>query len=259
MRIWDVPAGYLSRQSLLGEHRELHGLESVLVHGKRGYSRHPETLRWVGCREALCRRHEWLVAEMTVRGYVDRTPLARGPSRLRWPPSFVTEPVDQYALLGIKYGSQVSGRIPLPHSAQDLWAQHKYSVMARDYELYRTLGRRVARLRRGAPFADLAMELVEVLRASPAPGQLANALEHMWGYVSAGASPEERRRGRASAGALLKVTRELAFRQPAAYLLASTALSELAVFARTRSSRRVERPGLRRERTGNGRRVTGDG
>lgn len=26
MRIWDVDSGYLARQQLLGEHRELHGL-----------------------------------------------------------------------------------------------------------------------------------------------------------------------------------------------------------------------------------------
>ncbi len=234
MRIWDVPAGYLSRQSLLGEHRELHGLESILVHGKRGYSRHPETRRWVGRHAALCRRHELLVAEMMVRGYVDRTPLERTRTRLRWPSIFITEPVDQYALLEIKYGGNVSGRIPLPRSVQDLWAQHKYSVMARDPELYRTIGRRVARIRRGGMLADLAIELVDVLRATPAPGRIANAVEHMWGYVSGLANPEEQRRAGASAAAMLQVTRELAFRQPALYLVQSTALSELAVFAERR-------------------------
>ena len=230
MRIWDVPAGYLSRQSLLGEHRELHGLESILAHGKRGYSRHPETLRWVGRRRALCRRHELLVAEMVVRGYVDRTPLERTRAHLRWPSVFVTEPVDQYALLGIKYGETVRGRIPLPRSAQDLWAQHKYSVMARDPELYRSLGRRVARMKRGASFADLASELVDVLRATPAPGRLANAVEHMWGYVSTEAGADDRQQAERSVGNLLVKTRELALSLPVPYLVASTALSELAVF-----------------------------
>ena len=234
MRIWDVPAGYLSRQSLLGEHRELHGLESILVNGKRGYSRHPETLRWVGRRAALCRRHELLVAEMMARGYVDRTPLERTQTRFRWPSVFITEPVDQYALLGIKYGDKVSGRIPLPRSAQDLWAQHKYSVMARDPELYRTLGRRVARMKRGGAFAGLAMELVEVLRVTPSPGRLANAVEHMWGYVSAAASVDDRQRAERSVGALLARTRELAFTLPAPYLLESTARSEFAVFVERR-------------------------
>ena len=47
MRIWDINPGYLNRQSLLGEHRELHGIVSIIRDNKKGYSRHPETLRWV--------------------------------------------------------------------------------------------------------------------------------------------------------------------------------------------------------------------
>jgi len=31
MRLWDINPGYLNRQSLLGEHRELHGIVSILV------------------------------------------------------------------------------------------------------------------------------------------------------------------------------------------------------------------------------------
>ncbi|HEX4568534.1 MAG TPA: pyrimidine dimer DNA glycosylase/endonuclease V [Vicinamibacterales bacterium] len=38
MRIWDVAAGYLNRQSLLGEHRELHGLHNIVTLGRRGYA-----------------------------------------------------------------------------------------------------------------------------------------------------------------------------------------------------------------------------
>ena len=48
MRIWDIHPGYLNNQSLLGEHRELHGIVSILVNKKKGYSQHPETKRWVG-------------------------------------------------------------------------------------------------------------------------------------------------------------------------------------------------------------------
>jgi hypothetical protein len=46
------------------------------VHGgSGGYSRHPETLRWVGKTEALFGRHESLVTEMLRRGYQHRSPL----------------------------------------------------------------------------------------------------------------------------------------------------------------------------------------
>lgn len=75
MRIWDIDPGYLNRQSLLGEHRELHGIVSIIRHNKKGYSRHPETLRRLGHGWALKHRHRLLVAEMQLRGYVDRTPV----------------------------------------------------------------------------------------------------------------------------------------------------------------------------------------
>ncbi|MGB0468223.1 MAG: pyrimidine dimer DNA glycosylase/endonuclease V [Pontibacterium sp.] len=35
MRIWDIDPGYLNRQSLLGKHRELHGMVSIIAHNKR--------------------------------------------------------------------------------------------------------------------------------------------------------------------------------------------------------------------------------
>jgi len=63
MRIWDLSPGYLNRDSLLGEHRELHGLYSILVNGKQGYSRHPETLRWAEAVGGLGWRHRELALE----------------------------------------------------------------------------------------------------------------------------------------------------------------------------------------------------
>jgi hypothetical protein len=75
MRIWDVSPDELCRKHLLGEHRELHGLWNILTQGKVGYSRHPETLRWIGKEAALYARHEALVYEMTRRGYNHETPL----------------------------------------------------------------------------------------------------------------------------------------------------------------------------------------
>jgi len=231
MRIWDISAGYLNRQSLLGEHRELHGLHSILVNGKRGYSRHPETLRWVRCASGLARRHALLVAEMDLRGYTDRTPIAPAAGRLRWPDAFVTAPLSQFELLRTKYRGREPGRIALPRSAHELWAQHKYSVMARDQAAYRAIGRSVARMRRAADASALAEQLVLLLRETPARSALVNALEHMWGYVSRSASAAERAAAHQSPRALLARTRELAVRERQPYLMAATALSELAAFA----------------------------
>ncbi len=77
MRIWDVEPSVLCRRHLLSEHRELHGLWNILTKhkGKGGYSKHPETLRWIGKEKALYLRHEAQVREFIERGYKHHTPL----------------------------------------------------------------------------------------------------------------------------------------------------------------------------------------
>jgi hypothetical protein len=235
LRIWDVQPGYLNRQSLLGEHRELHGLYSILAEGKTGYARHPETLRWVGCLSGLAMRHAALAAEMRLRNYSDRTPIRRRRAP-RWPSLFIDPPGAQYALLGAKYAQREPGRIPLPKTSQELWAHHKYSVMARDPAAYRDIGQRVARMRRGTSVLPLAGELVALLRETPPRARLVNALEHMWGYVAKAATADDRTVARRSAAGLLAKTRELAFRTAAPYLITSTALGELAIFLPTESA-----------------------
>jgi len=85
MRIWDLSPSDLCRQHLLGEHRELHALWSIITKNKKAYSNHPETLRWKGKLHALYLRHETLVSEMQKRGYSHNSPLdpllATGESR----------------------------------------------------------------------------------------------------------------------------------------------------------------------------------
>ncbi len=103
MRIWDVPVYRLCRQHLLGEHRELHALWTVITKEKRGYARHPETERWRGKLAALYQRHEDLVIEMGRRGYRHESPLD---ARLATGSAVQTDFVDsidrQYALLRAK-------------------------------------------------------------------------------------------------------------------------------------------------------------
>lgn len=69
MRIWDVSPKELCRIHLLGEHRELHAIWTILTENKKGYSSHPETKRWSGKLGALYKRHEDEVKEMGIRGY----------------------------------------------------------------------------------------------------------------------------------------------------------------------------------------------
>ena len=75
MRVWDIPPRKLCRQHLLGEHRELHAMWTVITENKKGYSKHPETLRWKGKLNAMYLRHEELVLEMHNRGYNHHSPL----------------------------------------------------------------------------------------------------------------------------------------------------------------------------------------
>ena len=75
MRIWDLSPTILCRNHLLGEHRELHAIWSILTQNKKGYSLHPETIRWRGKLKALYKRHEELVKEMHKRGYNHQSPL----------------------------------------------------------------------------------------------------------------------------------------------------------------------------------------
>jgi len=77
VRIWDVDPGELCRAHLLGEHRELHALWTILTEDRRGYRSHPETRRWEGKLAALYRRHEALVEAMQARGYRHHSPLDR--------------------------------------------------------------------------------------------------------------------------------------------------------------------------------------
>jgi len=75
MRIWDIEPKRLCRNHLLGEHRELHAIWSVITQSKKGYSRHPETLRWVGKLRSLYARHELLVKELLKRKYQHKSNL----------------------------------------------------------------------------------------------------------------------------------------------------------------------------------------
>ena len=47
----------------------------VITENKKGYSLHPETLRWKGKLKAMYLRHEKIVDEMQKRGYSHQSPL----------------------------------------------------------------------------------------------------------------------------------------------------------------------------------------
>lgn len=227
MRIWDINPGYLNHQSLLGEHRELHGIVSILVNKKKGYSRHPETFRWVGYGWALCQRHQLLREEMIVRGFNEKSPVAIDGREGKWPSKYIDPPYVQFTLLHKKYEEKQPGRIPLPKTTQELWAHHKYSVLARDPEKYSEIGKRVSGLRKRNSFDETCSELVELLRRRPLKGRLRNALLHMWGHISKHSDKEKISVSKMKEKELVCEIQRLTIKHQEPYLIRSTALSDL--------------------------------
>jgi len=113
MRVWDINPGYLNRQSLLGEHSEIHAVVSILTNAKQGYARHPETRRWGKALWALKIRHDLVVSEMALRGYHHRSPV-RGSGAQEWPEAFIDTPGRQFTMLRTKYRHRALGHIPRP-------------------------------------------------------------------------------------------------------------------------------------------------
>ena len=227
MRIWDINPGYLNDQSLLGEHRELHAIVSILSNNKKGYSEHPETVRWKGHGWALKQRHKLLGSEMSLRGFLDKTPVDLRSNKGKWPDIFIDEPTIQYKLLRDKYKKKAKGRIPLPKNTQELWAQHKYSVLARDNKLYESFGKLVARSKKTELFQELSAEFTEILRTRPQQGTLINALQHMWGYISEHRSKSEKEIDLQDAKAIFSEVQMYSKKYNINYLISSTSLSEL--------------------------------
>lgn len=100
MRIWDISPDLLCRNHLLGEHRELHAMWMIITHKKKGYSMHPETLRWKGKLKAMYLRHEELVNEMISRGYSHKSPLdKRRATGKSVQDLFINTPIEQIKIL----------------------------------------------------------------------------------------------------------------------------------------------------------------
>ena len=225
MRVWDVDPGYLNRQSLLGEHREIHAILSIITNDKRGYARHPETLRWKDSLGALKHRHDLVVSEMRLRGYQHHSPVTVQ-EPLAWPDEFVDSPGRQLTILQHKYVDREPGRIPLPRTAKELLAHHRFSIMARDPEYYAQIKQALDQSQNGVSFERIAHDLVEMLRRSPQEQQLMNALDLMYDHL-AGLAQATYPDMQNDPEALITVARHFSTEHRVIPLLESTALSDL--------------------------------
>ena len=79
MRIWDLPVEELCDKHLIAEHGELHAIWSILKNQKKGYSNHPEIVRWKGRLDLLAMRHFQQVQEMRKRCFKHESELSDNP------------------------------------------------------------------------------------------------------------------------------------------------------------------------------------
>ncbi len=223
--VFDIPAAYLSDADL---HAELATLRGWMV-GDGAPAEDAEAVRWRGCTWAVTQRCRLLQAELALRGetFVEMDGLAESVSLPPvWPTRYREPPHRQYQLLRERYRRGAAGRIPPPDHPQQLWRQHKYSVMARDTAQYQAIGRALAG--KALSFDVLAEQLVALLGVAPSLGGARNAVQHMWGYVSAAAPGHDVEA--MSVKQLLRATQVYARQTDQAYIQHSTALSELMVW-----------------------------
>lgn len=231
--ILDLHPGYLGNKHIVDEYQLL---QSVLT-------RHSDPDTWLTAKTgvqlwskyswAAYHRYRWLEGELIFRGVAHestQTKFQRIVNENCWPESSCTPAQQLKAISGMRIHADTA-RLPLPKNAQQVWAQHKYSVMARDNNLYREMGPKVAGLKTEAEFADLVNELTYSLQMQPSEGGLRNAAQHMWGHVS-GNEKVDMDFVDWSLSRLLNEIKLRVINQEETYLLHSTALTEFQAWLR---------------------------
>ncbi len=216
-QIWDIDAGFLDDELLTEQMRLLSGLINDQANREKRLPSH-----WVGHEDALIIRVNQLMAEMRLRDIATPEYQAVYEGTVIWPARYPFSLQDQLQTLAKRKEKGICGRIGLPSNERELWAIYRYSVMARNNNTFLVLGQQIAS--RNITFDDLLVEVVHASRAQPNPPDMKNALQQMWGYVSAFSCVRPNEVGNIE---LLKDAQLLARQNNAEYLLKSTALGEL--------------------------------
>ena len=227
MCIWDINPGYLNNRSLLGEHVEIHKIFSMINKNK---VEQYKIKKWKKYRWALMKRHDIIVSEMKIRGFNHYSPIFSDINIFKWPKEYLVSPRKQFDILKEKYKMKDRGRIPIPISAQNLWAHHKYSIMARDYNEYKRIGRYLSNVRPNNDSKRFYIELIELMRNVPRSKGILNAIEHMWGYISDEEVNKKIKIDSLDLSIILDEIKKIAYRKNEKYIIESTALSDLYVW-----------------------------
>jgi hypothetical protein len=223
MRIWYIHPGYLPFEVLL---REQAALQNYLSDLRGSVSSSPVTVSL--SNSFLKIRHALVRAEVEYRNgllHSAGSPL-HNLTEINLPSNFDSAVVRQFQQLDLSKGREKSGsRLPVPQNVQQLWSQHKYSVMARPPETYKALGQKFAQDTSQEAFRQAAPVMTRKLYHSPPPGRLHNALQHMWGHVSRYSN--EAIEDIDSPYPLIQRIQKLCKENEEPYLTTSTALTEL--------------------------------
>ncbi len=144
--------------------------------------------------------------------------------------SSAAHPSIQFKMLAEKYGDKKEARISLPKNSQQLWSHHKYSIMARNITLYKSIGKKVSVNDGADAFDDISMLLSSELTKRPKEGMIRNALQHMWGYISDVSDIDNSIINKLSLLEMLHEIQHCVTKSNQEYLYSQTALSELEIW-----------------------------
>lgn len=217
-QIWDLDAGFLDDELLTEQMRLLSGLINDQSNRDKRLPAH-----WISHEEALVVRLNQLIAEMRLRDIATPEYQRIYSGTVIWPVRLQEPLNDQLRRLAERREKGLQGRIAVPTNEREVWAIYRYSVMARNHNAFISLGQQVAS--RQISFDDLLLEVVHAARAEPHQPDVQNALQQMWGYVSAHSFIRPNEVGNTE---LLAEVQLLAKQNNSEYLLKSTSLGELA-------------------------------
>lgn len=182
--VWDLNPGYLPTRLLLTEHRAIHARLAFLARRQTA-----EELSSNQPGRFLCRRHGLIISELNLRGVEYTGPVSLSGRRDAARPADISA-ARQFFVLRRALLDEETGRIPLPHSSQELWEQHRFSVMARDPEYYRGIGVHLERQGGAKLFETLSADFALLLVEQPHPDHLPETLSLMAENLPADARPD---------------------------------------------------------------------
>lgn len=122
-------------------------------------------------------------------------------------------------------------RIKSPENIQMIWAQHKYSVLARDHSFYKDIGKSLAGKKGLDGYENLLKELSDIILKRPEKGSLLNSVLHMWGYLPKDLKKDISSPDKTNIKEAVKVIAEFSINQGSSYLKDSTALCDFYYWA----------------------------